>query len=109
MLSRRVANITEPERKLEDLERQLKYKLDRAREITSASSLEEPIDKTQEELMNELEVLAKALRISTCLSLTLPSTTAISTGTPISKTKSAAYSSARPLSTKQTSAILSHR
>ena len=51
MLSRRVANITEPERKLEDLERRLKYKLERAREITSTSSLEEPLDKTQEELM----------------------------------------------------------
>ena len=47
-----VANITEPERKLEDLERRLKYKLERAREITSTSSLEEPLDKTQEELMN---------------------------------------------------------
>jgi hypothetical protein len=52
MLSRGAANITDPERKLEDLERQLKHKLERAREITSAGSLEEPIDKTQEELMN---------------------------------------------------------
>ena len=52
MQSHVVANITEPERKLEDLERRLKYKLERAREITSTSSLEEPLDKTQEELMN---------------------------------------------------------
>ena len=90
MQSHGVTNITEPERKLEDLERRMKYKLERAREIASTSSLEEPIDKTQEELMNELKELAKTLRISTFLSLILPSTTAISTGTPISKKKSAA-------------------
>jgi len=48
MLSRGAANFIDPERKLEDLERQLKNKLEKAREITSAGSLDEPIDKTQE-------------------------------------------------------------
>ena len=46
MIGRHAANITESERKLEDIERQLKAKLEQAKEITSQGSLDEHTDKT---------------------------------------------------------------
>lgn len=81
--------------KLEEIERQLKAKLERARELAAACSVDEPVDKTQEELLTELEVEAAPLRTWNCRTSTPPSTTATNTGKPTCRTKSTAHSSAR--------------
>ena len=41
--------------KLEEIERQLKAKLERARELAAACSVDEPVDKTQEELLSFIQ------------------------------------------------------
>lgn len=52
MLNRGAAGIVDSKHKLEDIERQLKGRLEKAKEIASCYNLDEANDKTQDELMS---------------------------------------------------------
>ena len=72
MIGRGTANIVESEQKLEEIERQLRARLERAKEVASTGSLEEPGVKTQEEQVSELEVGLATCRRWRCRGSTPP-------------------------------------
>lgn len=109
MLNHNAANFTNSERKLEEIERELKNKLERAREITAAAIFDDLSDKTQEELVHDLEVLYPLCRNWTYLSLTLLSITLTNIGRSTFKIKLTAPSSGKPIKKKLRSKSSYHR
>lgn len=88
MLGRGAANIAESSEKLEEIERQLKLRLSKAKEVASSCKIDTSNAQSHEELMAELEVNSSLLRDSRSLPSTPTSTTITPTGRPTSKTSS---------------------
>jgi hypothetical protein len=81
MLNRGSANLAESSQKLEEIERQLRARLEKAKEVASSCcNLDEPNLKTQEELLSEIEVKSYPHSRYKCPSSTLQSTITTPTG-----------------------------